>query len=368
MKCPSTTTKKGLFNGNIAVMLSEIAPSLSGTGFRASPPLNGNAYQHDQLNRIKSASDYQWDSGTESWDDVNTAFRTSYTYYSNGNIETLTRNGLHGTASALLDDLTYHNDVANGRDNRLLWVEDAQGAPVISGVDLGTQSAGKYGYDAIGNLTWDMSAEITAINWTVQGKVSSIGRLGTSSEKALQFQSDAFGNRTTKRTYAQIDEGNPNKHTTTFYVRDAQGNVLATYLKTPKSTGSGFNFNLEFSIYGSSRVGLRTVMNYLEPEGDDATYQDIKGSVAYELTNHPGNVLVTLKDLKKLATEGDYVAEVSSAQDYCPFGMVMPGRNASMGEGYRWGFQGEERDDEVKGGGNSVNFKQSECLTKQGRL
>jgi RHS repeat-associated protein len=38
-----------------------------------------------------------------------------------------------------------------------------------------------------------------------------------------------------------------------------------------------------------------------------------------------------------------------------PFGMVMPNRNG--GEGYRYGFQGQEGDSEVKGKGNSINYK-----------
>gem|GEM_PF-3848058 len=36
--------------------------------------------------------------------------------------------------------------------------------------------------------------------------------------------------------------------------------------------------------------------------------------------------------------------------------MLMPGRHANTGD-YRYGFQGQEMDDEVKGEGNSVNFK-----------
>jgi RHS repeat-associated protein len=35
----------------------------------------------------------------------------------------------------------------------------------------------------------------------------------------------------------------------------------------------------------------------------------------------------------------------------------MPGRSFVSGEGHRYGFQGQEKDDEVKGDGNSVNFK-----------
>ncbi len=39
-----------------------------------------------------------------------------------------------------------------------------------------------------------------------------------------------------------------------------------------------------------------------------------------------------------------------------PFGMLMPGRHANTGD-YRYGFQGQEMDDEVKGEGNSINYK-----------
>lgn len=41
---------------------------------------------------------------------------------------------------------------------------------------------------------------------------------------------------------------------------------------------------------------------------------------------------------------------------YNTFGSTMPGRSFNSGE-YRYGFQGQEKDDEVKGSGNSVNFK-----------
>jgi RHS repeat-associated protein len=51
-----------------------------------------------------------------------------------------------------------------------------------------------------------------------------------------------------------------------------------------------------------------------------------------------------------------YAADVVSYSDYYPFGMLMPGRKGSTGE-YRYGFQGQEKDDEVKGEGNSVNYK-----------
>ncbi|RED45624.1 RES domain-containing protein, partial [Seonamhaeicola aphaedonensis] len=42
--------------------------------------------------------------------------------------------------------------------------------------------------------------------------------------------------------------------------------------------------------------------------------------------------------------------------DYYPFGMLVPNRNGSS-DSYRYGFQGQEKDDEVKGEGNSYNYK-----------
>jgi len=41
--------------------------------------------------------------------------------------------------------------------------------------------------------------------------------------------------------------------------------------------------------------------------------------------------------------------------NYYPFGMQMPGRTFSNGQ-YRWGFNGYENDNEVKGNGNSIDF------------
>jgi len=44
-----------------------------------------------------------------------------------------------------------------------------------------------------------------------------------------------------------------------------------------------------------------------------------------------------------------------STSDYSGFGVQLDGRT-SESEGYRYGFQGQEKDDEIKGEGNSVNY------------
>ncbi len=88
------------------------------------------------------------------------------------------------------------------------------------------------------------------------------------------------------------------------------------------------------------------------------------GEKVYEKSNHLGNVLATLSD-RKLPTQTTvvvgntydfYEPDVLSYSDYYPFGSLMPNRY-SGGSDYRYGFQGQEGDPEVKGEGNSVNFK-----------
>lgn len=75
----------------------------------------------------------------------------------------------------------------------------------------------------------------------------------------------------------------------------------------------------------------------------------------YELTDHLGNVRATISD-RKLSTltgttPGSFRAELLSASDYYPFGSLMPGRNFNA-NGYRFGFNGMEKDDEISGTGN----------------
>lgn len=124
-------------------------------------------------------------------------------------------------------------------------------------------------------------------------------------------------------------------------------------------------------IYGSQRLGSFNA-NVEVAHHEMGTSQKIPfwgtfrelGSKYYELTNLPiaigiGNVLVVVSD-RKMATAQDgtfshYSADVVSVTDYYPFGMQMPGRVMNAGE-YRFGFQGQEKDDELKGDGNSLNY------------
>lgn len=63
-----------------------------------------------------------------------------------------------------------------------------------------------------------------------------------------------------------------------------------------------------------------------------------------------GNVLTTISDRKKRLAGATpaFEAVIETAQDYYPFGSLMPGRKYNAGE-YRFGFNGQEKDDEIAG-------------------
>ena len=87
------------------------------------------------------------------------------------------------------------------------------------------------------------------------------------------------------------------------------------------------------------------------------------GAKQYELSNHLGNVLVTITD-KKIAIPDVsnsvieyYNAEIITISDYYPGGMLISERSETFAtNGYRFGFNGMEQDDEVKSEGNSYDF------------
>jgi len=145
-------------------------------------------------------------------------------------------------------------------------------------------------------------------------------------------------------------------------------NALALY----SYDNSSFTW-AEQDLYGSSRLGMVTPgltiqssaplanANY-NSTGDPIT-NGTEGKRIYELTNHLGNVMVTISDRKTGVDEDSdgvidyYKAEVLTAQDYYAYGMLMPGRTYSnAGAKYKYGFNGKENDNEVKGDGNQQDY------------
>src|SRR5690554_1351281 len=117
---------------------------------------------------------------------------------------------------------------------------------------------------------------------------------------------------------------------------------MATYTKTNET-----ELALEEQpIYGSSRLGV------YRPTAETGI---MRGARTYEATNHLGNVLATYTD-RIIANEEDslYTVDISSATDFYPFGTPMYGRSFSSNS-YKFGFQGQESENEIYGEGNTYS-------------
>jgi len=159
---------------------------------------------------------------------------------------------------------------------------------------------------------------------------------------------------------------------------------MSTYKETHDSTNTDASLLMqEFPMYGSSRLGVHTVGDSLSRtryisstfdaygfytsayenvpiiEADTNTYEYVPLHKQYELSNHLGNVLVTISAKPILVDSSqngmvDYrKADITSVSDYYPFGSLMPERHWQS-TSYRFGFNGKERDKEGMGGGGST--------------
>ena len=116
-----------------------------------------------------------------------------------------------------------------------------------------------------------------------------------------------------------------------------------------KSSSDISSEHANYHGYSSSSPGL--VGYWKVNEGTGSTLDDIStGNHNMILYNTPGWDHDDYLD--------HYLADVESVSDYYPYGMQMPGRHGSENsDSYRYGFQAQEKDDEVKGAGNSLNYK-----------
>lgn len=347
----NSTNFKSLYNGNIAAMTVNNGGLTKGAaGTTNALPLMYN-YRYDQLNRIVAMRAYQGlNQAANTWTPVAIDdYQEAISYDANGNIKAYTRNGapaIAGKATAM-DDLSYHYDAGT---NQLNHVTDNVSAGNYT-EDIDGQSSGNYDYDAIGNLTKDVSEGITDINWTVHGKIAIITKNGNS----IVYTYDAAGQRVTKTTGGK----------TTLYVRDASGNVMSVYEVPAVNTIE----QKELHLYGSSRLGMALAESKPADNGTPLaggstaflkTY--VRGEKIFELNNHLGNVLVTISDKKIQIQKASpdetqidyYIADVVTATDYAPFGMQLFGRIYSVSSRYRYGFNGQEKSAEIDLNGNSM--------------
>ncbi len=326
-----------------------------------------NKYEYDGLNRIKKQEVFAGPNSEDlvSLSSSNDPYETTYSYDANGNITDLTRRNSNGL---LFDNLVYSY---NSATNQLNHIDDNATSNIS--LDLITQPSNNYIYDLDGNLVKDVSEQIDEITWTVSGKIKEIKRVSGSTKPNMEFSYDAMGNRILKivkprPTGSVVPE---EEWSYIHYVWDAQGNVMAIYERKFEELTPGVwkeSVNLEdMPVYGSSRLGMN------QPRQQYYTAQVVNGSMeetfnlqmsglvhqmrgykSYEMTNHLGNVPVVVSDRKLpqgTTTVNSFEPDIITYSDYYPFGWIMPGREGLF-DHYRYGFNGMEKDYEIKGNGN----------------
>lgn len=397
-----------LYNGNISKMVT----ALTNTQNQALPVF-GNAYRYDQLNRIRQYQSYYDISSTDqdnarelnslSTSSFNNKYAGEYHYDGNGNLTILKRTGNSGVVDDM-DQFSYQYNFNVGKlsSNQLDHVNDQLSLSPNYAVDIDNQNAANYQYDEIGQLEVDLKEEISNIEWYVFNKPKKITRTGNQIQgqypEDLEFRYGPGGNRCVKISKpwsGNAGHDDQDNWTYTYYVSDGAGNILATYQRSFEHVvNNEYKDKLaltEHTLYGSKRAGLRqpgdlqhevdftstlpngvfenstysSLPDYSQDHlvtgsNDQYAFQRALDKKKYELTNHLSNVLETVSD-RRLAIDDNndldvdhYLANVKSFSDYYPFGMQMPDRNGSSPD-YRYGFQGQEIDQEWLGG--AVSFK-----------
>ncbi|HRE75623.1 MAG TPA: RHS repeat-associated core domain-containing protein [Flavobacteriales bacterium] len=347
-----------LYNGNIGSMVTTITNPTT----REVLPL-GNAYQYDQLNRIKQARSFtNLDVANNIWQSGSTysgKYENTFNYDANGNILGQLRKD---HAGSVIDSLTYrYARNTNNRiiRNRLYHVNDNTDYNSNDIDDMGTftsslstiNTANNYSYTAIGELAKDEQEEIEEIQWTVSGKVKAIYRPDSSSKKELRFDYDINEQKIAFHVYSSSGQWEKS----IYYVRDASGNVLSTYEHILIDSLEEISFRLsEQHIYGSSRIGIITApIEMIGAQNDTNNFYRKLGYKNYEIPNHIGNVITVISDkLIPVDDENDglvnrYKVELISSQDYSPFGAVLENRNFNSSQ-YRYSFNGLEFISEIE--------------------
>jgi RHS repeat-associated protein len=332
-----------LYNGNISSITFK-KDSVQSTSIQIDSAM-GYQYRYDQLNRIKNENFSYYSRQAAAWK-TTTDFDSHYTYDGNGNLDTLIRNG-YAKVNVNMDQFKYHY---NSGTNQLNYVTDAVTAGNYPN-DIDNESSNNYLYDAIGNLTSDVAGNISNIDWTVYGKVKSVKK---SNGDSIKFVYDASGNRIMK-----LFKKSGGNDSITYYVRDAQGNVMSVY---SRSTAGLKYTQTEVPLYGSSRIGelkpnilirsgspvvggCSTCPIYqwtVNPSTQNGYFKRVIGQKYYELNDHLGNLRAIVSDRKRSSNTDSTLAYMN----YYAFGMEMPNKQYSVGS-YRYGFNGKESDNET---------------------
>ncbi len=359
-----------LYNGNISSMTSSYLNQNQNSVIGADQPApQVTAYNYDQLNRLKQVKSFRdlttnsslggfnsWNTPTSS--NYDNSYLQTYSYDNNGNITSTTKNGAtalvaSGLAGLPMDNMTYTYGKSyiywgSRKSNRLIGIADAAASGyaddshqnVTANPSDPTKASWNYDYDGRGNLILDKAEHIANIVWTHDGKIQSIVRDGSpmsggSYPPNIDFLYDANRQRVVKivKPRTSASPSPQNSWIYTYYVRDAQGQIMTTYEKTYQTIAANTyqeKFILkEYDLYGSKRLGtdVKDYQTLGQPFtaniGSGGGFTNINvplvyigipanfsippvprklGKKLFEHSNHLGNVLATTSDRKVVST------------------------------------------------------------------
>ncbi len=272
-------TGGNLYNGNIGQWMSvaNLPGVTSGEFFNN--PVTKFQYRYDELNRLKTTTSAKNNNGWTSY-----GYKESFTYDPNGNINELTRSRAYNGTTQYIDDLYY---TYQGFGNKLNGVFESQEIddPLINDIKPGINAFNpNYTYDAIGNLVEDKSEKLR-MEWNAYGKLSKINKYSDANlsviTSTIKYYYDSNGNRVKVERANFPIPSSPCGNTAgfeagTYYVRDAQGNIMSVYTKEYKTVNSlckAIFTQTEVPIYGSDRIGMyrnETVVSNLTSTGNPA--------------------------------------------------------------------------------------------------
>ncbi|MBS1634128.1 MAG: hypothetical protein JST10_16315, partial [Bacteroidetes bacterium] len=199
-----------------------------------------------------------------------------------------------------------------------------------------------YNYDEIGNITKDELEGNKDMVWSIYGKLLMAKKISTGVK--ITYSYDASGNRISKQVGNSYEE---------WTVRDASGNIMATYIKDP-NVNNGKLTTQGYEMYGSNAIGTWEKHRDVETEGANNNERVlIRGEQKIRFSNHLGNTMLVLSDIKRQIQSPEdpsqitgYTPEVINATDYSAYGENLIGREFSS-EGIKFGFNGKLNDNDL---------------------
>jgi len=208
------------------------------------------------------------------------------TYDRNGNVTTLNRNAFQNIPLGIyrqMDELSY---TYTANSNKLNKAVDNVMLDDFGDKDFKTgQATDNYNYNEIGELISDIN-ESNYYTYDIYGKVTAVHSNSNKTTPRAIFTYDEKGFRIKKTANG----------TDTWYIRDANGNVISTYDYTGGSLAQK-----ELGIFGDKRLGICN--------NNSGTY-----SYLYELSDHLGNVRSTFTS--EIVTSVTTGFTSSGAQDH----------------------------------------------------